>query len=94
MDQLSCGTKAVLQKKLGVPIEELCRGLPAPFCDFVTYVRLLGFDEKPDYQHLHSLLSLCSETESESDQPINAPPSVHVPVSIKHKHTPVVSDHV
>jgi serine/threonine protein kinase len=62
--------KAVLKKKLGIPIEELCRGLPAPFCDLVTYVRSLGFSAKPDYQHLHSILSLCSDTET--DQPINA----------------------
>ncbi len=92
-----CGTEAVLQKKLGVSIEELCQGLPAPFCDFVTYVRLLGFNKKPDYQHLHSILLLCSETESgssDSGQPIKAPPSLHVPVSAKHKFTPVVSDRV
>ena len=89
----SChGAKAVLQKKLGVPIEELCQGIPTPFCDFVTYVHSLGFDEKPDYQCLHSIISLCSETGS--NQPIQAPPSpsVHIPVSVKPKRTPVVSD--
>ena len=87
-------TKAVLQKKLGVPIEELCQGLPTPFRDFITYVHSLGFNKKPDYQHLHSILLLCSETASnDSNQPIKARPSVHIPVSAKHKHTPVVSDH-
>jgi len=41
------------------------------FCDFATYVRSLGFNKKLDYQHLYSILLLCSETES--DQPIKAP---------------------
>ena len=70
-------SKAVLQKKVGTPIKELCQGLPAPFCDFVTYVHSLGFNAKPDYQYLHSILSLCSDTEA--DQLIKAP-LVHVPV--------------
>ncbi|KAH9007539.1 kinase-like domain-containing protein, partial [Lactarius hengduanensis] len=55
--------KAVLQKKQSVTAEELCEGLPTPFCNFVTYVRSLGFDEKPDYQYLHSILSRCSVAE-------------------------------
>ena len=82
--------KTVLQKKIGTPVKELCEGLPAPFCDFVTYVRSLEFDKKPDYQHLYSILSLCSDTEA--NQPIKAPPSVHAPVSAK--RTPVVSNRV
>jgi len=28
-------SKAVLQKKLGTPLKQLCQGLPAPFCNFV-----------------------------------------------------------
>jgi len=59
--------EAVLQKKKSTTAEELCEGLPAPFCKFVTHVRSLGFDKKPDYQYLHSILSQCSETEF--DQP-------------------------
>lgn len=52
-------------------VEELCEGLPAPFCKFVTYVCSLGFDQKPDYQYLHSILLQCSEVET--NQPIEAP---------------------
>jgi len=52
------------QKKKSITAEELCEGLPAPFCKFVDYVCSLGFDEKPDYQYLHSILSQCSETKA------------------------------
>ena len=61
--------KAILRKKISITAEELCQGLPAPFSKFVTHVRSLGFDEKPDYQYLHSILLQCSETVTE--QPIN-----------------------
>ena len=54
--------EAALWKKKLITAEELCEGLPTPFCKFVTHVRSLGFDKKPDYQHLHSILSQCSET--------------------------------
>jgi hypothetical protein len=54
--------KAVLRKKTSITVEELCDGLPTPFCKFVTHVHSLGFDEKPDYQLLHSILLQCSET--------------------------------
>jgi serine/threonine protein kinase len=64
--------KAILRKKTSITAEELCEGLPAPFCKFVTYVRSLGFDQKPDYQYLHSILLECSE--AETNQPIEAPP--------------------
>ncbi|KAF8502035.1 hypothetical protein F5888DRAFT_1800543 [Russula emetica] len=68
--------EVVLRKKTSITVEELCEGLPAPFCKFITYVRSLGFDKKPDYQFLHSILLQCSETVT--DQPIKAPPHVSV----------------
>jgi hypothetical protein len=58
--------KAVLHKKISITVEELCEGLPAPFCKFVNYVHSLGFKEKPDYQYLHSILLQCSETVTET----------------------------
>ena len=85
-----CNPKAVLQKKLATPLKQLCQGLPTPFCDFVLYVRELDFDKKPDYQRLHVILSLCSETET--DQPIEVPLSVHAPVNAE--RTPVVCGRV
>jgi casein kinase I family protein HRR25 len=59
--------EAVLKKKLSVTVEELCEGLPAPFCEFITHVRSLDFSQKPDYQFLHSILLRCSQTH-DSDQ--------------------------
>ena len=64
--------EAVLRKKTSITAEALCEGLPAPFHKFVTYVCSLGFNEKPDYQFLQSILLQCSETVI--DQPIKAPP--------------------
>ena len=84
----SAGNKAgaVLRKKTTITVEELCKGLPAPFCKFVTHVRSLGFDEKPDYQFLQSILLQCSETvnaQSIKALPLNTCPDViteHAPV--------------
>jgi serine/threonine protein kinase len=69
--------KAILRKKSSITAEELCESLPAPFCKFVTYVRSLGFDQKPDYQYLHSILLQCSE--AETIQPIKASPLYSCP---------------
>ena len=82
--------KAVLAKKLGTPFNELCKGLPDHFCDFLRYARQLDFDEKPDYQLLHSILTRCLEIET--DPPVEAPPSVHV--SVGAERTPVVGRRV
>lgn len=69
--------KAVLRKKTLITVEELCDGLPAPFCKFVTYVRSLDFDEKPDYQYLHSILSQCSDSsETTKALPLYSRPDV------------------
>ncbi|KAH9017003.1 kinase-like domain-containing protein, partial [Lactarius hengduanensis] len=86
----SSDQEAVLQKKLLTTAEELCEGLPASFCKFVTYVHSLGFNEKPDYQHLHSILSQCSQPDTV--QTDNALPSVRSPFDVH--HTPVSSDRV
>ena len=81
--------EAVLRKKQSITTEELCKGLPAPFYEFVTHIRSLGFDEKPDYQKLHSILSQCSETEL--DQSTKAPP-FSAPSPVRVDCTPVVSN--
>jgi serine/threonine protein kinase len=78
--------EVVLQKKLSATAEELCEGLPAPFCKFVVYVRSLGFDEKPDYQYLHSILSQCSAAKT-------LPSFARAPVSVVDL-TPVFGDRV
>ena len=83
--------QAVLRMKMATTAEELCEGLPPPFLKFVVYVRSLGFDEKPDYQRLHTILLQCSETET--DHPTRAAPSSALP-SPSVSHTPVSSDRV
>ena len=59
--------EAVLHKKTSIMVEELCEGLPTPFCEFVTHVCSLRFEKKPDYQYLYSILLQCSE--AMTDQP-------------------------
>lgn len=81
---------AVLQKKLSSTVEGLCEGLPAPFCEFISHVRSLGFNEKPDYQYLHSILSQCSQTETDRSNKALVLPSV--PSSVRLDCTPVSSD--
>jgi len=91
-DICACGDhKAVLRKKKSITAEELCKGLPTPFYKFVMHVHSLGFDKKPDYQHLHAILSQCSETKFK--QPTNASPfSALSPVSVN--STPILSKHM
>lgn len=45
----------ILEKKLSVPLEILCSGLPIEFKDYMSYVKNLRFDEKPDYFYLLQL---------------------------------------
>jgi len=59
--------KAVLQKKVQITVEELSKGLPTPFYEFVIHIHSLGFDQKPHYQYLRSVLLQCSGTKI--DQP-------------------------
>ena len=41
-----------MEKKLSTTIESLCKGFPMEFVTYLTYVRNLRFDEKPDYAYL------------------------------------------
>lgn len=43
--------------KVNFPLEELCERLPEQFLQYMTYVRGLGFLEKPNYRHLRELFS-------------------------------------
>lgn len=64
--------EAVLQQKISISEEDMCVGLPTPFLEFISHVRALSFSQKPDYQHLHSILLQCSEWEA---NPPSHPPS-------------------
>jgi len=70
---LSSDYSAVLWKKSLITVEDLCKGLPPVFSKFIIYVHSLGFKEKPDYEHLRTILLQCSETKA--DQLSNALPS-------------------
>ena len=58
--------QVVLAKKQTTNVYTLCEGLPTPFIDFVRHVQSLGFDNKPDYCYLHSVLVQCSGTPAPS----------------------------
>lgn len=44
-----------MEKKLGTPIESLCKGFPNEFLTYMVYCRNLKFEEKPDYAYLRTL---------------------------------------
>ena len=46
----------IMEKKISTSIESLCKGYPAELATYLTYVRNLRFDEKPDYAYLKTLL--------------------------------------
>lgn len=41
--------------KMSTPITELCKNLPNEFATFLTYVKGLRFDAKPEYSYLKKL---------------------------------------
>lgn len=46
----------ILERKLNMHTDMLCRGIPEEFIFFINYARSLGFDEKPDYEYLKELV--------------------------------------
>jgi hypothetical protein len=46
---------AIMKKKMFTQIDELCRGLPREFNQYLEYTRKLRFDDKPDYSFLKKL---------------------------------------
>lgn len=44
------------QKKIETNLDDLCKGLPEEFKEFINYARKLQFTEKPDYNYLNNLL--------------------------------------
>jgi serine/threonine protein kinase len=47
--------KAIGKYKASISPESLCAGLPLQFTQFLTYVKMLGFDSTPDYQYCRNL---------------------------------------
>ena len=48
-------------KKINIPVDELCSGLPDEFKEFIIYARKLEFSEKPNYEYLNNLLLKAAE---------------------------------
>ena len=45
----------ILEKKSSTCVDILCKGLPTEFILYLSYVKSLRFDERPDYTHLRRL---------------------------------------
>jgi len=45
----------ILEKKIMLSTDELCRGLPEEFATFLDYTRSLRFEESPNYAYLRRL---------------------------------------
>jgi casein kinase 1 len=80
--------EAVLKKKTTLA-KVLCQGLPLPFVAFAPHIQSLGFDEKPQYDYLHALLTQCSVHDSNnvvSDHTtlLHSPCKLSVPTTLPH----------
>ena len=47
---------SILEKKINTSLDELCKGLPKEFKEFIKYSRELEFEQEPDYNYLNKLL--------------------------------------
>lgn len=45
----------ISEKKMATGVEELCKGFPVEFSNYLGYCRSLRFDDRPDYQYLRQL---------------------------------------
>ncbi len=45
----------ISEKKIGTPVETLCKGYPNEFVQYLNYCRSLHFEDKPDYAYLRKL---------------------------------------
>ncbi len=56
--------KKILQKKKGTSAEELCKGFPKEFVEYINYTRNLEFEADPDYKFLRGLLTTVLEKQN------------------------------
>jgi hypothetical protein len=45
----------ISERKIGTPIEVLCKGFPSEFATYLNFCRSLRFDDKPNYSYLRQL---------------------------------------
>jgi hypothetical protein len=45
----------IKERKMGTPIESLCRNYPPEFATYLSYCRALRFEDRPDYQYLRRM---------------------------------------
>ena len=57
--------KKILTKKRGTSAEELCKGFPSEFAEYINYTRNLEFEADPDYKYLRGLLLSVLEKEKQ-----------------------------
>lgn len=45
----------ISEKKIETAVEQLCKGFPQEFAQYLNYCRSLNFEDKPDYSYLRKL---------------------------------------
>ncbi|KAL7663125.1 non-specific serine/threonine protein kinase [[Candida] zeylanoides] len=45
----------IMEKKISTPNDVLTQGLPREFAEYMTYIKKLRFDDKPDYSYLRKI---------------------------------------
>ena len=51
----------IKKKKIATPLEELCKGYPSIFKDYMEYCRQLKFEQEPNYSYLINMLENCMQ---------------------------------
>ena len=46
----------IMERKIGTPVDTLCRGFPQEFMTYLNYTRALRFEDRPDYSYLKRML--------------------------------------
>ena len=49
--------RKIMEKKIEVPLEDLCDGYPGAFFDYLLYCRELKYEEVPNYSYCMNLFS-------------------------------------
>lgn len=47
--------RKIMEKKQSTSAEELCKGFPRQFTDYINYTRNLAYEQEPDYDYLKNL---------------------------------------